>query len=277
MMNITRKELLDIHKEINNILTENSLSKTSFIKRTVFELLEKSGSLLFHNFSNETLWGAYFCKEGRNFFIINSSIELEKQIFAAAHELAHSLDIAKIESEVLTVESITRYPYENGDADKIKRSDLIANRFAAEFLVHDSLLEKEIGGLPNFLSLEETSVFLSHRFLVPYRTIVRRLKEIGYIKPNEFERVYKFPQETISLVEDIYGVCSENHIKQPINRYSNYTTKVINHYRNDLSTYDELRRRLVHVKKTPEQFGIFPDEDLTELFMNMDFDEPGSD
>lgn len=272
-MIIGNKDLEGIHKEINNILFENSLSSISFIRRTIFELLEKSGSLIFHTFKNDSLWGAFFMKDDKKFFIINSSIELEKQIFAAAHELAHSLEIAKIESEVVTVKSITDYPYENGNHDELRKSDFIANRFAAELLVHRTLLDKELNMLPKFLSTEEICVFLSHRFLVPFKTIVRRLSEIKTIDDIEFKKVYNTSEEVIKIYEDIYGLCSENHTVQPLKKYSNFASKMINHYKNELSTYEELKKRLALIDKTPEQYSIYPEDDYTDLFIDMEIDE----
>ena len=186
-------EIKQINKEVALINQDYGLSAPGYLKEEIFELLEKVGTLIFYPINEKNLWGIYVCKNEKHYFIINSAIELEKQIFAGAHELAHSLDIAKVKFEIATAELMTEYVDHNNYGADIEKADLIANRFAAELLVGNKKLTDKFNELPEIYNLSTKAVILSGVFLVPYKTIVKRFVEIGLI--TDLDKIKELVEE----------------------------------------------------------------------------------
>ena len=105
---ITSEILRQINADVALMKQEYSFNASGPLKDEIFELLEKVGTLIFYPFEKENLWGIYVSKNEKHYFIINSSIAFEKQIFAGAHELAHSLDIAKVKFEISMILKFNR-------------------------------------------------------------------------------------------------------------------------------------------------------------------------
>lgn len=248
--------------EIKNIRAEIALLKedlqifTGFIKTEIFELLEKKGTLIFMPEREKEFWGIYARKMGRDFFIINSSIELEKQVFAAAHELAHSLDIAKVGHEIVTAELMTEYVEHSEFGESLKKADVIANRFAAELLVDRNLLKQVLDELPRIYDLKTKAVVLSDKFLVPYKTIVKRLEETSLIDDVEMKSLLEVTSEELKNIADRHECCRQNYKITETETYGLYINKALLEYEHELSTYDKLSNRLEVLGKKPIEYGI---------------------
>jgi len=255
------EELRQINKEVALFNQDYSLNAPGCLKDEIFELLEKVGTLIFYPIKEESLWGIYICKNEKHYFVLNSSIELEKQVFAAAHELAHSLDIAKVRFEFITSDLMTEYTSHENFGDVLARADIIANRFAAEILVGSKKLIEKFEEIPGYYPLEVKAVLLSDVFLVPYKTIVKRFIEINIVKEHsEIKRLLTIDEQEVKLIADRYECCRRNSIKTSEIRLGGYSNKALTLFENELSTFQELEDKLKLVDKTPADYGIVDTE-----------------
>ena len=255
------EELRQINKEVALFNQDYSLNAPGCLKDEIFELLEKVGTLIFYPIKEESLWGIYICKNEKHYFVLNSSIELEKQVFAAAHELAHSLDIAKVRFEFITSDLMTEYTSHENFGDVLARTDIIANRFAAEILVGSKKLIEKFEEIPGYYPLEVKAVLLSDVFLVPYKTIVKRFIEINIVKEqSEIKRLLTIDEQEVKLIADRYECCRRNSIKTSEIRLGGYSNKALTLFENELSTFQELEDKLKLVDKTPADYGIVDTE-----------------
>jgi len=261
-------DIREIVREVAFIKQSNNLESVACIGEGIFKLMENTGTLIFYPFEEENLWGIYICKDKKNFYILNSGTELENQVFAAAHELAHSLEIAKVAYEKLTPELMIEYTNNSQYGSKIIRADKIANRFAAELLIGESALKQELLNIPGNYSLVVKCVFLSDKFLVPYRAVTKRLNETGMITQKEMKELLSVNESEYKLIAERYECCGRNYEVTKIRQFGGYVNKALTMYENDLYTYGELQEKLKLVGKKPEDYGIqFYDMDLSEFIL----------
>lgn len=254
---ITAEVLKQISYEVALINSDYNFNCPIDLKDGIFELLDKVGTLILYPFPGENLWGIYICKNEKHYFIINSLINLERKIFAAAHELAHSLDIAKVKFEVITAELMTEYVDHKIYGDELGKVDAIANRFAAELLVGKRQLKEKFLELPESYDLVVKAVLLSDFFLVPYKTIVRRFIETELIDdPKIIDSLLDVDSDTIKSIAERYECCRRNQEISKETRLGGYVNKALTLYENDLSTYDELKAKLALLNKEPEDYDI---------------------
>lgn len=265
--NLDEDVIKQINKEIALINQDYSLTAPGCLRDEIFELLEKVGTLIFHPLNEKNLWGIYICKNEKHYFLINSSIEREKQVFAAAHELAHSLDIANMKFEFVTADLMTEYVNNKDFGLKIEKVDLIANRFAAELLVGYRRLVEKYNELPASYNLKVKAVILSDIFLVPYKTIIKRFIETGLITDkDEIETLIHLDDDQIKAIAERHECCRRNYEINEEKRLGGYVNKALMLYEHELSTYKELRDRLELLGKTPEDFDVQDtDFDLYEM------------
>lgn len=266
-IHISQEDIRKITAEVALISQENSFIAPGCIKEEIFSLLEKIGTLIFYPFEEESLWGIYVCKSEKHYFIINSLIPLEKQVFAGAHELAHSLDMAKVRIEVITADLMTEYVNNKEYGEKIKKADIIANRFAAELLVSKKQLQERFDELPESYNNMVKAVLLSDVFLVPYKTIVKRFSETEIIKDEKIIiELLNASEGTIKSISERYECCRRNFEISKEKRLGGYQNKALMMYENELSTFEELKEKLDLIQKKPEEFGIFDDSfDMYEM------------
>ncbi|MCK4261012.1 MAG: ImmA/IrrE family metallo-endopeptidase [Halanaerobiales bacterium] len=265
--NLSEDLINQINKEVAFINQEYSLTAPGYLKDEIFELLEKVGTLIFYPIEEENLWGIYVLNNEKHYFIINSSIELEKQVFAGAHELAHTLDIAKVKYEIVTADLMTEYVNHKEYGADIKKADLVANRFAAELLVGKKTLFEKYNELPETYNILAKVVLLSDIFLVPYKTIVKRFVETGLITDrSEINSLLEINDKQIKTVAERYECCRRNYEITEERRLGGYVNKALMLYEHELSTFEELQNRLELLQKIPEDFGVQDDSfDLYEF------------
>lgn len=161
----------------------------------IFSILSLYARVILYPLGKEAPWGFTRISGSRNdsslkkpFVAINTSIPVECQVFAAAHELYHiwyEQNPGMLPSDLLNEQ--------NKEMNEKK-----ANRFAAEFLVDEMLLKRELGLYKIRKITMKEILRLSEIFMVPYRTMVKRLKETGIIDEHELN---VFLAETEDAVE----------------------------------------------------------------------------
>ncbi len=168
----------------------------------IFSILGLQAHVLYYPLDEDGPWGFTCQGDGKPFIAINTAIAVEKQVFAAAHELYHIWFNGKsdfIPSSVL------------GEIDEqgviLDSSELKANRFSAEFLVEEALLKQEMQHYSIFsgrVAIKDI-LMLANLFFVPYETMVKRLFEINAITVNDCDAFLKQTPECVNNLRRRYS------------------------------------------------------------------------
>lgn len=258
---LPKEELEEIINKVNMCLGKYKKANR-IIKEDIFKILEMNAKIIYYPIEDDDICGFVYKFKGYKFCYINSYIPLEKQVFAAAHELYHILYDVIEKGELISREAID----EELAANKTNREDLKANRFAAEFLVPEEVFRNELsirGVLKNCIDLNVV-VELMDVFLVPFKTIVRRLYEIDYIscdKLREFLVEEDRKENTgIMLLQKRLGLCRRNNNRTKEIKLDKLVDTAIKLYeRNDI-TYEKLGYLLSLSMFKPSDFNIYEEE-----------------
>lgn len=196
------------------------------------------------------------------FVAINSSIPVDCQVFAAAHELYHIWYEQKPDA----------LPDDLLNELNKKVSEKKANRFAAEFLVDEQLLRQEID-LYKIKKITIKSILqLSELFTVPYTTIVKRLREINSINDVEMNKFLSETENSVNKFRKRYSIYSQKSDDKVV--MDNLVELAVNAYEAECITYEKLEYLLGMSKLKPEELGIekkaalgFPSEDELDGIM----------
>lgn len=248
--------LKDLESKSKGKLAE--LNKTGrVIGAEVFKILEEAATLIQYPIADDELCGFVCRKEGRIFAFINSAIPLEKQIFAAAHELYH---IWYDEAALAKGEMVKSDTLEALELDGIESR---ANRFAAMFLVQQALIHDELNhwSVRSAEQLELSHVVkLMELFGVPYKTIVRRLLEIGVIDEQKCEALLAVPdrEETagVRLLQKRLQLGERWQQRTKTIRFANLVNDALSAYEKGAIPAERLRYLLAMARTTPQAFGI---------------------
>ena len=237
----------------------------------IFQILSLHARVIYYPLGKESVWGFTRIKGARGggqsqkpFVVINSSIPIDCQVFAAAHELYHIWEDDK-------VDVVPAYVMDDETGD---RNELKANRFAAEFLVEEELLIKELrtyGIASDNVSLKDILI-LSELFCVPYRTMVKRLFEIGFITKTDRNRFLNASEQEVMIARKRYALS----IPQGDEKISidNLTELAVDAYENKRITFEKLEYLLdisnlkpVDVGSAESENNPFPSDDELDKIM----------
>ena len=184
--------------EIKNFLkqkkSEYKISESfvnPILRDDIFVLLEDHSIVVYYPLHDEDNYGFHvtrtLCNKKVEFVYINTKHGLSNQIFTAGHELGHIWELDKHLVDALRV---------NLSVDDLE--ERVMNRFAAELLapqeVFINYLVKYANDIPritqtadNSYSLEPSALMqlvveLMNQFMLPYKTIVLRLLELGVLQ-----------------------------------------------------------------------------------------------
>lgn len=242
--------------------------QNDIIGQQIFSILSLYARVIYYPLGEKAVWGFTRIigtseKEsaGRPFVAINSSIPVDCQVFAAAHELYHIWYDEK--AEIVPANII----------DESDRNELRANRFAAEFLVDEDLLLREL----NMYSISGDSITikdilrLSELFTVPYRTMAKRLYETGvYDKKNRDLFLSKTEEEVLAARKRFAIPVPQSDSRIAIDTLNDLA---VNAYEKQLISYEKLAYLLSISELTPADIGVyepkkslFPsDDELSEI------------
>lgn len=244
---LSEMEMKDIEMKANSKL--NELHKSSrILGKQVLNIIKKEATLLQSPFSDEEFCAFVCQKKERLFVYINSQIPEEKQNFAAAHELYHIW----FDKDYLTNPELLKSNILNDETNDAR--ELRANLFAAMLLVPKQVLEQEL----LFLDIHKNSVTsiqaveLAHIFEIPYKSMVRRLYEIGYIKKPLFKNLLSEPNVPIIRKK----LQLEKVETKPIIHYEGLAQNACDLYQKGLISPKKLQNLLALIQKEPKDFGI---------------------
>ncbi len=239
------------------------------IGNQIFSILSLYARVIFYPLGKDAPWGFTRISGSRNdaelekpYVAINTSIPLDCQVFAAAHELYHiwyesNPDV--VPSDLLN------------EQDK-EISEKRANRFAAEFLVDEILLKQEIE-LYNIKRITIKGILqLCELFVVPYRTMVKRLREVELLTDDELHRFLDESEESVNKYRKMYSFTqriADNRVAM-----DNLVELAISAYESGYVTFERLEYLLGLSGITPEELGIynksgyeFPSDDELDIIM----------
>jgi Zn-dependent peptidase ImmA (M78 family) len=261
-----------ITKEVSHVLVTSGYVN-QIIKDDIFKLLEKESKVIYYPIDDDEICAFYRKVDNRKFVCMNTSIPFEKQVFAAAHELAHILGVAEDRSELLKSEDVGDYTDEQeGVGSNKEKVEEIANRFAAELLVQTNVLKEELANRnceKDQIDMR-TIIELMDLFLVPYKTIVRRIHEINYFSFDKCKEMLRIPargeDSPIVRYQQRLELCSSNNDRTKKKKLADFVDLSLIAYEKKLRTFEALGSLLSLAEKTPEEFGITVKEEqlLTE-------------
>ena len=269
---LTKQDIRKIREDIVRLRNEKNIVNQD-IQDDVFTLIEKECKVFYYPINDQELWAFYHKEEpedgrSRKFVFINTNLPYEKQIFAAAHELAHIWNVSADEPETLVTSADEDSPIRLDEADSVtpSKDEDIANRFAAELLMAEKtvrdLYHRCVEGktkYPKEVQLISLVLCLMDYYLVPYKMTVLRLEELGLITSEEEEALLSVPREgenSIGQLQKRLGLCERNNEITRTKEFADFINLAIQDYQKQLITFAKLRQSLSIFDLTPESMGI---------------------
>ena len=164
----------------------------------IFSLLENTYKSYMMLYPLKTKKVAGFTrKQGENIqTFINTSFNTSFQIFAAAHELYHLIDLKENNEDEFIV--CNNHDISENIDDKFRNLvELKANYFSAAFLLPAGVIRNRFKTLnESRLYFEENMIIeiikLQYEYEVPFKTVLKRLKELKLVTVNEFNKLLEF-------------------------------------------------------------------------------------
>jgi Zn-dependent peptidase ImmA (M78 family) len=255
---LNESEIKEIQDKANQAL--GRLKKTSQIMREdVFNILETNSKVLYYPYNDDEICAFIVRRRGKFFTFINTQIPLEKQIFAAAHELYH-LWYSKVKKWELLHSVIIDNQIEN--TGRLNKEEAKANRFAAEFLVPKNLLVNELDARELKRETVEMKdiIGLMDVFLMPYKTIIRRLHEIEFISKKQCDQFLvisdRDENDGVMLWQKRLELCARNNQRTMRKKLGNLVDRSLEAYEQEAITFDKLAYLLSLAQQKPEQYNI---------------------
>lgn len=215
------------------------------------------------------------------FIGLNTADFYDKQIFAIAHELYHYY--------TKSGSHLSRPEDEESSLIEVK-----ANRFAAEFLLPETVLESIVLDEFKTSTLEKVQHKTLLRFIarlhctwwLPYRSLVRRLHEIGAISAEQYAELYSVDERDLQGEYGKIGQAINKEVFLKLNQPTknigtspNEIEIIIRNFEDNLIDEDKFAETLSLFNRTPDEFGYeikVSQEDIDELdafFSREDDDE----
>jgi Zn-dependent peptidase ImmA (M78 family) len=203
------------------------------------------------------------------FIGLNTADYFDKQIFALAHELYHyytksGSHLSRLEDEEKNI------------------TEAQANRFAAEFLLPESALENIVFDEFKTSSLQNIKTKTLLRFIarlhcawwLPYRSLVKRLKEINAISDKQYYELYDIDERDLNGEYGRIGKAINNDTFIKLNTATNTVGTspkdieiIIRNFEDNIIDEDKFADTLLLFNRKPEDFGYeinVPEEDMDE-------------
>ena len=215
------------------------------------------------------------------FIGLNTADFYDKQIFAIAHELYHYY--------TKSGSHLSRPEDEESSLIEIK-----ANRFAAEFLLPETVLESIVLDEFKTSTLEKVQHKTLLRFIarlhctwwLPYRSLVKRMHEIGAISAEQYAELYSVDERDLQGEYGKIGQAINKEVFLKLNQPTknigtspNEIEIIIRNFEDNLIDEDKFAETLSLFNRTPDEFGYeikVSQEDIDELdafFSGEDDDE----
>jgi len=226
-----------------------------------------------------------YSEEGDNkltFIGLNTADYYDKQIFAIAHELYH-----------FYLKSGTHLSRPDDEENNLR--EVKANRFAAEFLLPETVLESIVLDEFKTTSLDSIHHKTLMRFIarlhctwwLPYRSLVKRLYEIEAITSKQYTELYDVDERDLSGKYGKIGQAINSDVFLKLNMPTknigaspNEIEVIIRNFEDNLIDEDKFAETLSLFNRTPAEFGYeikVSQEDLDELEAFFSGEDDGED
>ena len=205
MAKLSQEIVIAIQEVIQEKKEQKAFHDNLVIKDGIFDILEKHCKVLYYPVKNTNNCGFHTKRFVKNelvhFAYINTAKPLAEQVFAAAHELGHALDIAQNVMAKL------------GRLDELssKLEEDIVNRFAAELLMPEELFltnlnfykEKFVdnAGSPSFIDMCHIILMQMHFFMTSYGSVRKRLVETSVIGEEQEKVLIKHDEFVLKYLK----------------------------------------------------------------------------
>ncbi len=251
-----------MHKRLNDFEMEQVKSQAreklgkcrktnDLIGVQIFSILGLYARVIYYPLGKHAPWGFTRISGSRNdnglekpFVAINTSIPVDCQVFAAAHELYH----------IWYEQSPDILPSDLLEENNKEVNEKKANRFAAEFLVDEMMLRQEME-IYKIRKISVKSVLqLAALFTVPYQAMAKRLNETGFIGEKELEKLLSETGESVMRYNKKYASSSPEADSRIV--MDNLAELAVNAYEANLVTYEKVEYLLEMCGLRPEDVGI---------------------
>lgn len=252
ILHLTEAEISDVREKAASKLGVCK-KQNDIIGQQIFSILGLYARVIYYPLGKDSVWGftriSGYSEEaqgGRPFVAINSSIPVDCQVFAAAHELYH----------IWFDNQVDVIPANIIDETIDDRNELKANRFAAEFLVDEELLRKELRtySIDTERIRMKDILKLADLFSVPYRTMVKRLNEINILTKADRIKFLDVSEDKIKAARKRYAF-SVPEADERIT-IDNLTDLAVDAYENQRITFEKLEYLLGLSKLNPADVDI---------------------
>lgn len=211
------------HRKINDLGIETPIGNKIF---NILETQYKSLILLYPLESNNI--AGFTRKQGDSIQIfINTSFNKDFQNFVCCHELYHFIQFEEKESDDFIVCS-NKDISETVDENNIQLEELKANYFSAAFLLPREVIEDRFKKIKKLNLSDEDFILeiikIQFQYEVPFKTILKRLKELGIIDKKYYEKLKFYEDKIVDYVKmmDESVIISINDLNKP--NYRKYHT-----------------------------------------------------
>lgn len=252
---VSKKNLSEIEEQKIEAFARNKLIEygklNDIIGPQIFTILGRHSRVLYYPLMDDDIWG-FVEKVSRGTFVcINTSIDYDKQVFVAAHELYHILHGSS--GELVLAEAL-----ENPSPlqETVSVEELKANRFAAAFLIQSDLLESEMtamGIAGSTIAMPEI-LRLANVFTVPYKTMARRLFERRFINEEQLSEYLAVSHAELEVMKKRLGLLMPTQDKAIV--LDTMVETAMSLYEKKLITVEKLEQILRYSNFTLEDMGI---------------------
>lgn len=214
---LKREDIDKIEKKALQHRKMNDLGIESPIGNKIFDIIENQydSFLLLYPLKSENIAG-FTRKQGEFIQVfINTSFDRGFQNFACAHELYHLIQFQGKEIDNFIVCS-NKDISETLDEENIQQEELKANYFAAAFLLPKEVVVERFKKIEQLYYSEEDFILeiikLQYQYEVPFKTILKRLKELKIINKIQYGKL-KIYEENIIGYCDMMDESAYNSIK----------------------------------------------------------------
>ncbi len=253
MINKIKSLPQDVISAINQFILQNNLNTDNLLRDGIFSLLEQNCTVLYYPQENEENDGCHVKRlvndKVVNFVFINTHKSIEKQVFTAAHELGHILDL----SEFLKSNCV------NYTSDM---EEIAMNKFAALLLIPEDIFSKELQnnfkdycteeGKITLDNLIKLSLCLMDSFFVPFKAVVIRLYELKHLSKKDAEEII-----------------SDATTLEKINDY----IKILGYKRLGIRSNKKSIKDFAEILEIAEKQGVFPKSKINSIRNKMDLPE----
>lgn len=234
----------------------------------IFSILGLYARVIYYPLGKDAPWGFTRISGSQNdaalekpFVAINTSIPVDCQVFAAAHELYH----------IWYEKNPDILPPNLLDEEGKELNEKKANRFAAEFLVDEMMLRQEMETYKIKKFTIKTILQMANLFTIPYQAMVKRLNELNVIGEDELNEFLAESDDSIQRYKKRYALTSPESDGRIA--MDNLAELAVYAFESDLVTYEKLEYLLGLCGLKPEDLGImkksgniFPsDEELDSI------------